>query len=104
MFNYKTCIFLVLTLMLFGCAGNQKQILEYRSMVQKKDYDAALAYMKSDVIYKDEQSKLLKFLELGTLHLHKGEYFQALTNFDKAKDLSDKLFTVSELLQAASSI
>ena len=95
MFNYKTCIFLVLTLMLFGCAGNQKQILEYRSMVQKKDYDAALAYMKSDVIYKDEQSKLLKFLELGTLHLHKGEYFQALTNFDKAKDLSDKLFTVS---------
>ena len=95
MFNYKTALLIILTLMLFGCAGNQKQIIEYRSMVQKKDYEAALAYMKSDAIYKDEQSKLLKFLELGTLHLHRGEFFQALTNFDKAKDLSDKLFTVS---------
>lgn len=78
-----------------GCAGNQKAILEYREMVQKKDYKAALAVMNSDKIYKDEESRLLKYLELGTLHLFSGEYYQAMTNFDKAHDLSDKLFTVS---------
>ena len=81
--------------LLAGCSSNHKAILKYREMVQKKDYKSALEMMKGDSIYKDEQSRLLKFLELGTLHLYSGEYFQALQYFDRARDLSDKLFTVS---------
>lgn len=82
-------------ILLTGCAGNQKAIIQYRELVQKKDYKSALTVMKGDSIYKDEESRLLKFLELGTLHLYSGEYFQALQYFDRARDLSDKLFTVS---------
>lgn len=82
-------------LLLAGCAGNQKEIIKYREMVQKKDYKSALVLMKGDSIYKDEESRLLKYLELGTLHLYSEEYYQALQYFDLARDLSDKLFTVS---------
>lgn len=82
-------------ILLAGCAGNQKAILNYRDLVQKKDYKTALDVMKGDSIYKDEESRLLKFLELGTLHLHSGEFYQSLQYFDRARDLSDKLFTVS---------
>lgn len=82
-------------LALAGCAGNQKGIIKYRELVQKKDYAGALTVMKSDELYQDEQSRLLKYLELGTLHLITEEYYQALQYFDKARDLSDKLFTVS---------
>jgi hypothetical protein len=78
-----------------GCAGNQQSIIKYRELVQKKDYKSALEVMKGDSIYKDEESRLLKYLELGTLHLYSGEYYQSLQYFDLAHDLSDKLFTVS---------
>ena len=82
-------------LILSGCSSNQKEIIKYRELVQKKDYKSALTIMKGGSIYKDEESKLLKYLELGTLHLYSGEYFQALQYFDLARELSDKLFTVS---------
>ena len=82
-------------LVLAGCAGNQKEIIKYREFVQKKDYKSALEIMKGDSIYKDQESRLLKYLEMGTLHLYSGEYFQALQYFDLARDLSDKLYTVS---------
>lgn len=89
------CLFFCIIFIVYGCAGNQKQINEYRKLVLKKDYSAAKTMLKTDIIYKDEQSRLLKYLELGTLQLHSGEFFQALQNLDKAKELSDKLFTVS---------
>jgi hypothetical protein len=90
--NTLLCFALIV---LAGCAGNQKEIIKYRELVQKKDYKSALELMKGDSIYKDEESRLLKFVELGTLHLYNGEYYQALQYFDKARNLSDKLFTVS---------
>lgn len=99
--NYLLCFALIL---LAGCAGNQKEIVKYRELVQKKDYKSALEIMKGDSIYKDEESRLLKYLELGTLHLYREEYFQALQNFDLARDLSDKLFTVSVSKKIAGAI
>jgi hypothetical protein len=95
MTKFNIVIVLILLITLSGCASNQKEIIKYRQLVQKKDYKSALELMDSDKIYKDEESHLLKYLELGTLHLYNGEYFQALINFDKAHDLSDKLFTIS---------
>lgn len=90
--NWVVCFTL---LVLAGCAGNQKEIIKYRELVQKKDYKSALSIMKGDSIYQDEESRLLKYLELGTLHLYSGEFYQALQHFDLARELSDKLFTVS---------
>ncbi|MEA9355302.1 hypothetical protein SHI21_03780 [Bacteriovorax sp. PP10] len=99
--NTLLCFALVV---LAGCAGNQKEIIKYRDLVQKKDYKSALEIMKGDSIYKDEESRLLKYLELGTLHLYSGEYYQALQYFDLARDLSDKLFTVSISKKVASAV
>ena len=90
--NYFLCIVL---LILGGCASNQKEIIKYRELVLKKDFKAALTIMKDGSIYFDEESKLLKYLELGTLHLYNEEYYQALQYFDSSRELSDKLFTVS---------
>lgn len=90
--NYFLCI---VSFILAGCSSNQKEIIKYREFVQKKDYKSALTIMKGNSIYQDEESKLLKYLELGTLHLYRGEYYQSLKYFDLARDLSNKLFTVS---------
>lgn len=98
--NLSTLLILS-TLALASCAGNQKEILQYRDLVSKKDYKSALDLVKSDAMYKDEQSKLLKYLEVGTLNLYSGNYFQALKNLEEAKDISDKLFTVSISKKAA---
>lgn len=102
--NFLSVSFVLLILLLSGCAGNQKEIIKYREMVQKKDFKSALEMMKGDSIYKDEESHLLKYVELGTLHLQGGEYYQALLNFDKARELSDKLFTVSVSKKIAGTI
>ncbi len=90
--NYFLCIVLIV---LGGCSSSQKEILKYRELVKKKDYKSALTIMKDGSIYTDQESKLLKYLEIGTLHLYSEEYFQALQYFDLARELSDKLFTVS---------
>ncbi len=83
------------TLVFASCAGNQKQIIQYKDLINKRDYKTALELIKNDGIYKDQESRLLKHLELGTLHLYSGNYFQSLKNLDEAKEISDKLFTVS---------
>jgi hypothetical protein len=93
--NLSTLLILSSLVVFASCAGNQKEILQYRELVSKRDYKAALDLVKSDALYKDEQSKLLKYLEVGSLHLYSGDYYQALKNLDVAKDISDKLFTVS---------
>ena len=94
-------LLLLCTLVFTGCAGNQKQILQYRELVSKKDYKAALEVLKSEQLYKEQESKLLKHLEMGTLHMYSGDYYQALQNLDQAKEISDKLFTVSISKKAA---
>jgi hypothetical protein len=51
--------------------------------------------VESKKFYPEKRSKLLKLLELGTLKQINGDYFQSLKIFEKARNLSDKLFTVS---------
>ena len=46
-------------------------------------------------LYQEENSQLLSLLEKATLHHLMGDYKKSLELFDKAKNLSDKLFTVS---------
>lgn len=79
----------------FSCASNQKEIIKYHDLVLKKDFKTAIALLETGELYKDDQSRLLRYLEAGTLHFYNGEYYQALINFDLAHDLSEKLFTTS---------
>lgn len=102
--QFKSTLLILGTVLLTSCAGNQKGIQQYRELVSKREYKKALELVKSDALYKDEESKLLKFLEAGTLHLYSGEYYQALKNLDQAKEISDKLFTVSVSKKVAGAV
>jgi hypothetical protein len=97
------CLGLALTLV--GCATQNRQAYKkLRKNIQEKKIDSAIELVKSDKFYPEKRSKLLKLLELGNLHHIKGSYFQSLKSFDEAKELSDKLFTVSISKKALSAI
>ncbi len=88
-----------------GCSSSNKQRhLELQKFVRQGDFKKGLELAKSKSFYSDEESKLLKLMELGMLNSLSGNYFQALQQFDEAKELSDKLFTVSISKKVVSSI
>ncbi len=87
---------LTLSLLLIGCATNNRQAYKkLRKEISEKKIDSAIKLVKGDTFYPEERSKLVKLLELANLQHIKGDYYQSLKTFDKARDLSDKLFTVS---------
>lgn len=80
-----------------GCATtqNREQHQKLRHLVASGMYSEAQALVKSDKFYSDDDSKLVKLLEEGTVLYLEGKYYQALKVFDKGDDLSQKLFTKS---------
>lgn len=85
-----------LVLLLASCGtGGRKQHGKLKKMVKSGDFAGAKSYVESEKFFPEEESRLLKFVEMGTIQYLNGQYYQALQSFDKAKDLSDKLFTVS---------
>ncbi len=89
-------LLLALSFGLVGCAtGNRKDTLKLRSYLASRDYSKAEEFVQSDKFIEDENSRLLKYLEQGTVFYLNGKYYQSLKTFEKAKELSDKLFTVS---------
>ncbi|MBL6991559.1 MAG: hypothetical protein ISR65_17370 [Bacteriovoracaceae bacterium] len=86
----------ILLILLAGCSTTSRQTVALLNKhVRQKKYDAAIELVKSKKFYPEERSKLLKFLEVGMLHHMKGNYYQSLQSFDKARNLSNKLYTVS---------
>lgn len=87
---------LLLSCIIFsGCATNQAQVEKYRSLLRENKVEGALNYLVKEKIYDDKKSELLKNLELATLHFKLEHYYQSLNFFNKAKEISDNLFTVS---------
>ncbi len=81
---------------LMACStGGRKKTAQLRGLIQTGNLNEALALTKSEKFYSDKESKLLKLLEQGGVHHLRGEYYQSLKILDKAKNLSDKLFTKS---------
>jgi len=81
--------------LLFSCATSRKSHEKLRKLVKAEKLDEAAKFVKSDKFFPEKENQLLKLLEMGMVqHLH-GSYYQSLQSFDKAKDLSDKLYTVS---------
>ncbi len=92
----KGVLVVALSLGLWGCAsGNRKDTAKLRSYLASRDYKKAEEYVKTEGFIKDENSRLLRLLEQGTVFYLNGNYYQSLKTFEKAKELSDKLFTVS---------
>lgn len=98
MFNsfLSRTFFFIFVLFVTGCAGTGKDGADkIRGFLLEKKTKEALLFAQGEKFYAEEKDKLLKLLELGSLHFLNEEYFQALKKFDEAKDLSEKLFTIS---------
>ncbi|EQC46625.1 hypothetical protein [Bacteriovorax sp. Seq25_V] len=89
-------LLLGLSFVFTGCStANKQKHQELQKYVREGKFDKGLALVQSKDFYAEENSKLLKLLELGMMHYYNANYYQALKSFDAAKELSDKLFTVS---------
>lgn len=87
------CIFLVCS-----CSSTLDKRKTSQSIyieVMNKNYENALEIVNNNSFYSEDTSKLLKFLELGTINYLNNNYYQALKNFEKAKKISDDLYTIS---------
>lgn len=93
----KVFIPLLLAVLLGGCAThkNRKAVKNLKKILATGQVQKAINLVESKKFYPEEHSKLLKLLELGMLRQLKGDHYQSLKIFEKARDLSDKLFTVS---------
>lgn len=76
-------------------SANKERHKELQKLVREGSFDKGLALVQSKDFYAEKESRLLKLLELGMMNYYTGNFYQALKSFDEAKDLSDKLFTVS---------
>lgn len=103
--NISKIIIMVLLSTFVGCAtSNRNAYKKLRKDIDDKKIDQAISLVQSDKFYPEKRSKLLKLLELANLQHIKGDYYQSLVNFDKAKDLSDQLFTVSMSKKALAAV
>lgn len=91
--------------MTVSCAAvrNREKYAEVVTHTRGKDYDKAIEAVNHKDFY-DEKSALLKRLDLGNLYYLKGNYYQALQQFDRAKEISDELYTVSISRKVASAV
>jgi hypothetical protein len=95
----------MLAFTIVGCATkNRNSYKKLRKEISAKKIDSAIKLVKSDDFYPEKRDKLVKLLELANLQHIKGDYYQSLKSFDKARDLSDKLFTVSISKKALSAM
>ncbi len=101
----KGLIYFWITLTFLGCAsGNRKETAALRSFIKARDFQKAQDLVTGDKFINDENSLLLKYLEQGTVFNLNGNLYQSLKAFEKAKELSDKLFTVSLSKKVTSAI
>lgn len=72
--------------------------------VRNGDFETAQKLTGDEDFYTDKPSLLVRYVELGSMHYLKGEYYQALKNFDKAHALSKELYTTSISKSVASQV
>lgn len=87
--------YLLFSLILFltACGHTGLKHRDFINSVKSGDYQRAEQIASDSDFYQDEPSVLLRAMELGTFHFIKGEFYQALQQFDLAKKISDDLYT-----------
>ncbi|MBR1778170.1 MAG: hypothetical protein IJ752_06265 [Alphaproteobacteria bacterium] len=92
---YKHFVTFSLIFLLTACGHTGREHPQMIDFVKNGDFESAQKITEKDDFYKDRPSLLVRHFELGTLHYLKGEYYQALQNFDKAHELSKRFYTKS---------
>jgi len=95
---------LILSLFILGaCASKMKdQMKDYRDTYAMGDMDKADQQLEASELKKEERSKLLWHMEKGTVEFGRNDFDKAISNFQSALDLIDKLYT-SQLSKKAAS-
>ena len=100
---YKWAVFFI-CLCVTACGHTGREHAQIIELVRQGNLTAAQQLAEKEDFYADTPSLLARYFETGTLHYLKGEYYQALQNFDKARALSEKLYTKSISKSAAAQI
>ena len=98
MIKHNKYFILLYVFILCSCSSvinDRKTTKTIYTEVMNKNYQNALEIVNNDNFYSKDTSKLLKFLELGTINYLNKNYYQALKNFEEAKKISDELYTIS---------
>ncbi|HAZ14331.1 MAG: hypothetical protein A2X86_19080 [Bdellovibrionales bacterium GWA2_49_15] len=89
-------ILIVALLVSAGCStGGLKERAELRTLISTANWDGAIDYVAKSDFYKTENVALLQAMELGLLYNSKGAYYQSTKLLNKAKEIHQKLYTVS---------
>ncbi|MBO4520464.1 MAG: hypothetical protein J5787_04585 [Alphaproteobacteria bacterium] len=100
----KKFVSFFLILFLAACGHTGREHAAMIEAVRNGDFESAQKITTNEDFYMDKPSLLVRYVELGTLHYVKGEYYQALMNFDKAHALSKELYTTSVSKSVAAQI
>jgi hypothetical protein len=95
------CLALVFLLMSCGNSG-LKERDKYRNLIKQGKVKEAIQFVEENDFFNEEDNALLKNLELGMGHHLAGNYYQSTKYLDKAKQIHQKLFTVSLSKKAGS--
>ena len=101
---YKRFTSFLLIFLLSACGHTGHDHAKMIEAVKNGDFDSAQKITMDDDFYTDKPSLFVRYVELGSLHYLKGEYYQALQNFDKAHRLSKELYTTSVSKSVAAQI
>ncbi len=83
-------------LILTACASKSRdQQAALRQSFLSKDMTKAKEIISSPDFLSDKNNALLKHIEKGKTFFLAKDYFQALQEFNRARDLGEELFTVS---------
>ncbi len=96
--NIKKYFIFLFIFFICSCSNtisNREASFSIYNSVMNKNYQEALQMAQSDNFYSDENSKLLKLLDIATLQYLNKNFYQSLKYFEKAKELSDNLYTKS---------
>lgn len=96
--------FLFIGLFFLGaCASGMKdQLKEYRNAYASRDYIKAAKLLEKSKLKKSPKSALLWHMEKGSISLAQGDEDAAISHFQTALDLIDKLYTTKVSSKAAS--
>ena len=91
--------------LLTACASKSRDHqAALRDSIAKKDFMKAKEIISHGEFLSEENNKLLLTMEKGRTFFLAKDYFQALNEFNKARDLSEELFTVSISKKASSGL
>ena len=92
----------LLLLLLSGCAGHQRALLESHALAGQGRFDDALARLDRSELARSSVSRLLYLMERGLLLHLKGDYRESNAVFDEAEVLAEELYTRSLSAESAS--